>query len=443
MSLTHLPQFVAETSLDHVPAEVLDHAKLVLLDDLGAILAGSLEPEVAALATRLGRVAGGSAVLGCGFPRVAAPDAALINGTAGTFLEQDEGHRFARGHPGIHVIPAALAFAEETGASGRDLLAAIVLGYEVAARIGMAATLRPVLHTHGTTGTVGAAAACARLRKLDADGVLRAMHLGASLTLATTWRAALDGATVRNCYAGVSNSTGILVLRLLESGFTPLADGIQETFRKISGTAFDEDALVDGLGVRYEITRNYFKLHACCRLNHGPLDSAADLIAAHRIAADEVGRVTAFVNRVAATMEARHPENQLAAKFSLPYALACLFVRGSTRRDLFAPAAVADPAVQAFADRVEVREDPAYTAASPNRPNRVEIELRNGRRLVGVSESARGEFDNPYPRADLEAKFLDLAGAALGPDAARRAMEKVARLETFPTAPAFTEALAK
>ncbi|MEO7937801.1 MAG: MmgE/PrpD family protein, partial [Burkholderiaceae bacterium] len=160
--LEQLSRFAAGVCFTELPDEVRDQAGWILLDSIGAIVGGSAEPEMRSLSDQLagdgmwlGR--GDCAVLGHG--RGASADvAALLNGTAGTFLEMDEGNRFSRGHPAIHVIPAALALCEQRGDDAPAFLSAVVVGYEVGSRIGAASRLRASMHPHGTWGTIGAAA---------------------------------------------------------------------------------------------------------------------------------------------------------------------------------------------------------------------------------------------------------------------------------------------
>ena len=161
--LDTLSAFAAELDVRQLDAAHQEQLGWILADTLAAMVAGSAEPELRALAERQPRVdaASGAALLGLG-RRSHREAAAFINGTAGTFLEMDEGNRFSRGHPAVHVIPAALALCEQAQAQAEDFLAAVVVGYEVGSRLGAAAQLRGAMHPHGTWGTMGAAAACAR-----------------------------------------------------------------------------------------------------------------------------------------------------------------------------------------------------------------------------------------------------------------------------------------
>ena len=168
-------RFAHDLALPDLPAEVVSRSKLVLLDSIGVIASGMREKEMQALVPRLAALNGGAnagtAVIGSPL-RLPAATAAFLNGTAGTMLELDEGNQYARGHPGIHVVPAALASAELLGASGQRLLVAIALGYEIGARIGIASKLRVAMHPHGTWGTVGAAIGTAKLNAADAQALV-------------------------------------------------------------------------------------------------------------------------------------------------------------------------------------------------------------------------------------------------------------------------------
>jgi 2-methylcitrate dehydratase PrpD len=413
--VTELAAFVAETPVHGIPPAVRDHAALVVADTVGAVLAGSLEPEVVRLHAEAERAPGVATVLARALPRAEPWWAIVANGTSGTMLELDEGNRFARGHPAIHVLPAALAEAERLGAGGQALVAAVVLGYEVAARLGGAAPVRPGMHMHGVHGAVGAAAATARLRGLDRHATARALAVAAGLTLGTSWRTALGGATVRNAYAGVAGANGWLAVDLAAAGFTGLPDMFTETFGRISGTGLDERLAREGLGDRYAIARNYFKRYACCRYNHTAVEALEALLAGGRVSAAAVDSIRVETSAMAATMAERDPVGSLGAKFSIPYALAARLVLGHCGVDAFRPPALEDPRIRTLARRVDVVEDPALTAAVPDRrPARVEVRLAGGEVARHQVDSPAGEFDRPYPREDLREKFLELTAPIFG-----------------------------
>ena len=265
-------QFAKGVSFAVLADEVVARTRLVVLDCLGAIIAGRGEPEVGVAEKRLKR----SGRIGKrGSPLVTA----FLDGTAGTMLEIDEGNQYARGHPGIHVVPAVLAAAQTKKASGQQAIVAIALGYEIGARIGMASKLRVTMHPHGTWGTVGAAVSVAKLRRASASDMASVINVASSLGLTTSRRTMLEGGTVRNTYAGFSNMLGLMASDLVEAGFTGEADGVGSVYGGIAADGFDPQIMTDALGSRWEIARNYFKRHAACRYNHGALDALASIVA--------------------------------------------------------------------------------------------------------------------------------------------------------------------
>jgi 2-methylcitrate dehydratase PrpD len=426
-------RFAASARLEDIDAATRARAKLTLADTLGAIAAGQQEPEIAALATRLAAQGGSgatSAVIATPH-RLPASAAAFLNGVAGTALELDEGNRFARGHPCIHVLPAAIVAAERAGATGGGFLLALCLGYELAARIGAAAELRAGFHPHGTWGVVGAALAVARLSGADAPAIARTVNVASALSLATSMRTALEGGTVRNAYAGVANQLGLMAWEMAAAGFEGERDGVATVFGRISGTAFRPEAMTEALGTRWEVARNYFKRHACCRYNHAALDALEDLVARHgRPDPDRIAAVQIETYGAAAELDARAPHNALAARFSLPWAAASFLLRGVADVPAFRTEALSDASTRALAARVEVAEDPAMTARLPaQRPARVQVTLADGAVLESVRASNRGDADDPYPEAAIKAKFLDLATPAFGAARAAELLAETAGIE--------------
>ena len=401
-------QFAAKLDYETLTPEVKERVGWILADTLAAIVAGSAEPELRALAARQPKGKGAS-LIGLGITATA-DVAALINGTAGTFLEMDEGNRFSRGHPAIHVIPAVLALCEERGLGTQAFLSAVVTGYEVGSRLGAASMLRGSMHPHGTWGTVAAAAACARAAGLDTVAMRGAINIGSSLTTATSKQTMLEGGLVRNVYAGLSNRHGLLALQLADSGFTGENDGLTSLFGKIISERFDTGLLLQGLGSDWHLMRNYFKLHSCCRYNHGTLDALDALAARGELPEpDSILHVQVDTYSYAAELDSKSPKNTLAAKFSVPFAVATRLINKSSALSSFTWQAVRDPAVLALAQKVDVREDAAMTGRLPlERPAKVVIRLHNGQTVTGQAGVNRGDDASPYSREELRNKFIDL-----------------------------------
>jgi len=420
---------ICGTSFEDLPQAVVLRSKEVLADTLAVIAAGAQETEMRALRQRLGGGDGVAAMIGAG-ARTESAKAALFNGTAGTFLELDEGNQFGRGHPGIHVIPAALAVSEENHLPGRDFLTALVLGYEIGTRIGIACKLRMSMHPHGTWGTVGAAVAVGKLMGYDKDKMREIINVSSSLGLATSRKTMLEGGTVRNVYAGVSNYMGVLAHDLVQSGFTGEADGLGTIFGSVVSETFSIGAMLEDLGKRYEIARNYFKMHACCRYNHGTLDALEQIVTAKAFKAEEIERVDVETYSLAAQLSDQSPRNMLAAKFSIPFAVATTLVHRSTGTESFRPEAVQQPSVKDLAGRVFVKEDPKLTAMMPaRRPSKVRVTLKSGEKLEAEVTMNKGDFEDPYEAADLERKYYSLADPVWGHEKAKQIRSQVMAFE--------------
>ena len=411
--LDTLSHFASSLDYSKLEPQVQDQVGWILADTVAAMAAGSAEPELRAIAKRqaAGTPQHSAQLIGLG--QTSTPEAAaFINGTSGTFLEMDEGNRFSRGHPAVHVIPAALALSQERKATAESFLAAIVVGYEVGSRLGAASLLRGAMHPHGTWGTLGAAAACGRVAGLDDSDMRQTINISASLTTATSKQTMLEGGLVRNVYAGLSNRNGLLALNLAECGFNGERDGPSSLLGKIISESFQPDAVTQGLGHDWHLMRNYFKLHSCCRYNHGTLDAIDQMAAAKKLPqVNDIERIEVVTYHLAAELNDPAPINTLAAKFSVPFAVATRLVNHSSALSSFTWDQVRNPAVLALAHKVSVAHDPAMSARLPmERPAKVTIHLKDGSQSVGEAGVNRGDDASPYTRAELRDKFMNLTG---------------------------------
>jgi len=440
--LDRLAAFVAATRFDALPASTVAAAKLVLLDTLGAIVAGSAMPENGALARlAAGRSPSGGATLLGHRGKADAFWAALTNATAGVALEVDEGSRLGGGHPAIHVVPGALAVAEERRLDGRRLLESVVAGYEVGSRIGGATTVRANVHSHGTWGTISTAVAVAKLGAAPARTVRAAMNLAASMSPANTWTPALDGATIRNLYPGRSAFQGILAVELERCGFTGLGDAPSDVYTTIlaerfepelAGAGIEELTRAAGGGRGYRIEQNYFKLHACCRFNHFALDAVMALRSAYRLSGDDVQKVEIVTIPFAVRMGAPAPASSLAARFSIPWAVAAGLVLGRTDPPAFDSQALGDERIRALAQRVEIRTNSDMTPRRADAPTaHVRLVLRDGKTLERTTSVVRGDALSPVPRDEITAKFVSLAGPILGEVSARKIIDVVENVDAL------------
>ena len=436
--LDRLARLAGRVRFDDLSPAAVGAAKAVVLDTLGAILAGSRLDENAKLADLAAERSGpGRAATLIGRARKAEPMfAALANATAGVALEMDEGNRWGGGHPSIHTLPAALAVAEELAADGPRFIEALIAGYEITSRLGGATRQRPNVHSHGTWGTAGAAVAVARLLGHEPAALRSVINLATSMSPANTWTPCFEGATIRNLYPGRAGLQGILAVHLLQCGFTPIQDAPSDVYGTILADDFSPAAAIEGLGDDdrvpvYRIERNYFKFHACCYYNHPALDAVHRVVRDAKVDHADVANITVtsipFVTRMADTA----PRNMLAAKFSIPYAVAAAVVRHGTFVDAFVDSAREDVHIQGLAGRVTVRGDEAMSVRSDGVMARVAIALRDGRTLAGETRVAHGDAVDPPDRSERFAKFRMLAEPVLGPARVEKVVAAVDTLDTL------------
>ena len=433
-AIEELAHFVAGTSWETIPEPLRVHAKLVLLDTVGVILAGSVQPEVAGVRARLTATGGhGATVYAPGCPTTDPRTAALLNGLAGRSIELCEGHRFVSCQAAVQVLPTVLASAEWLDRSGGEALAALIVGYEVAARLAAGLTARPIAHQNGQAPLLGAVAAGARLRGLTGEQMSLALRIGAILVLTPGYTNAVAGATALNVAGGMSGFAGALAPELALAGVAAQPDAIEEAFSALVGDGFRPDAVTEELGRRWEIARNYFRLRACCNPIYAALDALDDILTELRPRPDSIERIEVETYRFAANMREPDPTNYFAAKYSLPHAAAALVLLGHAGYHAFTEATVRDAAIAAFRRRVFVREDPALSAEVPRlKPARVTVTFTDGRRVTRLRETARGDFADPYREDEIRAKFRELAGLVLSPAGVERLETRVDRIDDLP-----------
>jgi 2-methylcitrate dehydratase PrpD len=441
-AIEELARFAADTAWEAIPPAVREHAKLVLLDTLGVILAGSRQPEVASARQRLTATGGqGATVYAPGWPTADPRTAALLNGLAGRSIELCEGHRYVSCQAAVQVVPTVLAAAEWRERSGREALVALIVGYDVAARIGAGLTARPLAHQNGQAPLLGAVAAGARLGGLTGEQTSLALRIGAILVLTPSYTNAVAGATALNAAGGMSGLAGVLAPELALAGVTAQPDAIEEALGQLTGDGFRPEGLTEELAQRWEITRNYFRLRACCNPVHAALDALEEILAELRPPADTIARIDVATYAFAANMRATDPANHFAARYSLPHAAAALVLRGHAGHAAFTEESVADPRFAALRRRVSVREDPELSARVPRlKPARVTVTFTDGRQVTRLRESARGDYRDPFDEGEIRSKFRELAGLVLGATAVARMEALVDRVDELPRLGGLVEA---
>jgi len=253
-----------------------------------------------------------------------------------------------------------------------------------------------------------------------------AINIAASLTTATSKRTMLEGGLVRNVYAGMSNRNGLLAVELAGCGFTGERDGPGSLLGQVISERFDTAEVLRDLGQDWHLLHNYFKLHSCCRYNHGTLDALDAIEAAQGPlpAPEEIERIEVRSYHLAAELDDPAPRNTLAAKFSVPFAVATRLVNGNSAMASFTWDAVRNPRILALAQKVSLSEDPAMTKRLPmERPAHVVITATDGRKWVGEAGVNRGDDASPYTADELTGKFMDLTGRVWSQAHAERVLQ--------------------
>ena len=438
-----LAQFVSRTQLSDIPSAVQQHAKLVLLDTVGVMLAGFEQPEMQALQKTFATTAGqGATVLCRGWPVNDPRTAALLNGTAGRSIELCEGHRFVACQAGVQVLPGLLASAEVLGRSGAELLSSLVLGYDVAVRMGYALTPRALAHQNGQSAMIGAAAGGARLRNLTPAQMSQAMRIAATFVLTPSYTNAVAGATTLNAAGGMCGFTASLAPEMAQAGFIAQEQAIGEAFAHLVGDGYQESKLLEELGTRFEITRNYFRLRACCNPIYASLDAFEEAWAQAQVKVDQIERVDVYTYRFASNMQSQTPRNGFASKYSLPHTVAAIALRGNAGYGSFTETFVQQPEVVALRQRVFVQEDPALNAQFPTlKPSRVTLTFKNGQQITKTCESAKGDFQRPYQESEIREKFHELAGLVLTSQGVTALESAIDRVEQWTSLDSLTSVL--
>ncbi|MBN9427177.1 MAG: MmgE/PrpD family protein [Burkholderiales bacterium] len=417
-------QYAAQYREQPLSQHVLHHARRAVIDWYASVFPGfETQPVrllIEAVAEDLDR---GSARLATG--RVAtARTAALINGAAAHAAEVDDSFRDAMYHPGAATIAAALAAAQSCGADGLAFLRAVVLGYEVSTRIGVAMGREHYKYWHntGTVGTFGAAASAAYLLQLDEAAFAHALATAATFAAGLQQAFRMDSMS-KPFHPGRAAEGGLLAAQLAARGITGSLDifeGEAGFGRAMSGKA-DWSHVGETLGRDFNITRLTFKNHIGCGHAFPAIDGALALQRQHGIDAADVEQVHVATYKPALDIACyMNPATDNEARFSIPFVVATALVHGSVRMAAYEPQRLADPRTRALLERVSVSVDPEIDAGFPGRrAARVEITLRDGRRLVHLQPNRKGDPEQPLDDPELESKLVELAQPVIGADAVR------------------------
>ena len=436
-----LAAFAANLRLSDVPAPVVLRAQELMVDWLGSALAGKGARPVEAIvrfAEAMGPADGPSEIL-IRRRGTSPPLAAMANGAASHFAEQDDVHNGPVFHPATVVFPPALAAAQAEGASGPEFLAACIAGYEVGIRVGefLGRSHYKVFHTTGTAGTLAAAAAVGRLLRLTPAQMIDALG-SAGTQSAGLWEFLRDGADSKQLHTAHASAAGLAAAYLARDGLTGakrILEGAQGLAAGMSSDA-DPSRLDDRLGTRWALAETSFKFHAACRHTHPAADALQQVMRGHGIRAEDVKRVIARVHQGAIDVlgPVVDPSTVHQSKFSMGTVLAMIAVEGRAGLAEF-DASYRDPRVVAFRERVTMVLDDEVDRAYPARwIGKVTVETNDGRAFEGRVDEPKGDPGNTLTPDELEDKAVRLAGYRGGATDAemRRAIAAIRALPAMP-----------
>ena len=439
-----LADVMARTRYEDLPPAVIEDARRSVLDWLGSCLAGAVEPPSRMAQQVVAGLGQSDEATVFGARRASAAAAALANGVSSHILELDDVHKGSTLHPGAPIIPAALAMAERERADGRAFLLAVTLGYDAALRVGEAVNPSHYRYWHptGTAATFGAAVAAGSLLKLNSAQMLDALG-SAGTQAAGLWEFNADGAMSKHLHPGKAAFNGVLAADLARLGFTGAArilEGERGFFRATSA-GHDATRITDGLGERWKISENCYKLYSCCGHTHTAIDTALDFRRGQRWQRDEALacleniHIETYASGYEIVKE-MNPRTPYQGKFSLAYCAAAALLEGWVGLEQFSPerfdaGGVRDDKIAALLGRVRVTVAPDVTAKYPAEwGTRMTFTLKDGSAQTMSAAFPRGNPENPVSTAALEDKFRTLVAPRHSPALAEKAIQAVRQIES-------------
>ena len=433
-----IARFVKEARYEDFPEEVVHQAKICLLDLVGAACAGATALP-GHVVTEIIEEAGGSpqSVLIGRKERVPALSAALGNGLYAHGLEFDDLHRKSILRPGSPIIPAALAAAEKIGASGKDLITAIIVGYEVGIRIAEAMTPShyQYWHTTGTCGTFAAAVAAGKALNLDEDQLMYAIgHAGTQAAGLMELHYSPEGMISKPLHASKAAQNGLFSAMLAAGGYTSTKTMLtgEKGFLRVFAPKAKMEKIVEGIGTDYKIMQISFRLYASTRHTHAGIDLALRL-RENNIKPEDIELLRIQTYGVARDLVGEpFPENIYEAKFSLPFCVSTALVYGHVSLEDFTEERLHDPVLEELMSHCTVEIDPLLDAHYPDKwAAKLNVILRNGTVVHEQTDFPKGDPENKVSLNELHTKFRRLSSMLLPPSKIEAWLGQIMKVETF------------
>lgn len=446
-----LSDYIHKLRYEDLPKEVVESAKLFLLDYLASAMAGYKINRIfnEALWNVVGGM-GGKKESRVFFhkAKLPAPNAALLNAAYGHGADMDDGNRTAQGHPGVAVMPVALSLAEAHRLTGRDAITSMVAGYDIFVRL--AAAMNPShlsrgFHTTGTVGTIAAGGAAAKALNLNFDKVRNALSF-AALQAAGLLEVAESGQMAKPLHPAKAAFNGILSARLSEAGAEGPRDPLEgrKGFIKAFTDHVDLDILLKDLGKDFRISSCYFKLYPACRHTHAAIDAASNLRRSgiHSPALLEKIKIHVYPAAINLTGSIHEPRNEDEAKFSLAYTVATALTRGNfTLKDLDVAKSF-DQETRALVSKIEIISEPLLENRAANiRGARVELVLKDGTIRQEEVKLPKGEPEVPVTFEDIETKMASCADTVFPKERLQAIARTVKKLDKLNSISSLTKLL--
>ena len=392
-------------------------ASLVVSDDIAAMVVAASEPQVSAAQERILSPGGTAEATVFGASRTKAPRslAAAANGLAVPWAELDEGYRPLPCHAGGYTLPALLAEAEAENASVHDMLRALCISYEITTRIAHTFPFDNLtIHPHGAFNAIGASAGVAVLRGYNAPMLRDTLTSAATMVCAGPFNHAIEGALVRNTWTGLGAIAGFQAADFAPLGITGLRGALYDVYATGFSCRVEPQEMDMGLGsAEWAIEKGYHKIYACCQYLHSAVQASMEL--AGRLTADAkpIKSIEVETHSRGLALTGPAPETVLAAKFSMPHALATVAVLRTAGAKGFDSSSLENPAIASMRERVTARAHPAIGEWPNDRPARVHWTFEDGTQWTAICENARGGADQPYSESELLNKFEELTAASL------------------------------
>ena len=411
-------EFVHNLSYAALPEHVIEQAKECILDTVGCAIAGAGFAEISGAITTFKEFDRQRQCSIWGTDQSCSlQNAILINAMSSHAVEMDDVHKTSKTHTGAVVIPAAVTLAGYRHTNGRELISAVVAGYETALRIGTginaAAHRLQGWHATGVCCTFGAAAALAKLMQLSEVQTMQAMGM-AGVQSSGLWALTMDGATCKKLHMGHAAQSGLPSTLLAKGGMTGpgyIIEAADGGLFKAASSGYDFAAVTAGLGTVWEILKVDRKPYACCRSAQPPIDAILSIKKEFDISADSVEHILVETYEIAVKQcfNTKRPANIVEAQLCIPYTVAVALLDGAASAKQFTAARLDDERLMALADKVDVCAAAEFTVNYPlNWGCKLTLSTKDGRKYQKTIINAKGDSANPLSGADLESKFKSL-----------------------------------